>query len=170
MNPSKLAVWTVTPVIALTLAGGFFPASAQNQPGRRGDPPRGPQSIERMAERLDLTAEQQAKIEALREQGEAERLEHRKQMMRLRHEMQGEWLKDEPSESTLKSLARQIGELRNQMQIRRIEHRLALREVLTDEQWDKLLTSRGGPGRGHQGFGPKGRGNGNPEAGNWRDR
>ena len=98
------------------------------------------------------------------------RLEFRKQMMQLKNEIEGEWLKDEPSERVLKDLTEQIGELRTQIQVQRIEHRLALREVLTDEQWDKLLTSKKGRGHGNRGHGPKGHGQGNPEAGNSRDR
>jgi Spy/CpxP family protein refolding chaperone len=172
MNRKQLMTLLLVPAVAVALAGSFFTAEAQKGQGQRGDGEGrgGPPSIERMAERLDLTAEQQAQIEAFRENSEAERLELRKQTMQLKNQIEGEWLKNAPSESTLKNLTQQMGELRTRMQVRRVEHRLALREVLTDEQWDKLLTSREGRGRGHRGQGPKGGGHGNSGAGNWRDR
>jgi Spy/CpxP family protein refolding chaperone len=85
MNRKQLVIWTAAPVVAVALLGSFFTAEAQRGQGQRGDGEGrgGPQSIERMAERLDLTAEQKAQIEAFREQNEAERLQLRKQMMQM---------------------------------------------------------------------------------------
>jgi Spy/CpxP family protein refolding chaperone len=170
MLPKKLITWFVVPAVALAMVGGFFSASAQGQRGQRGEGRGGPPPIEKLAERLDLTAEQQAQIETMRDEGESERLEYRKQLMQLKNQLEGEWLKDELNERTLKSLTEQLGEIRTKMQLQHLEHRLELREVLTPAQWDKLLTSRKGWGHGHRGHGPRGRGSGNSEAGNWRDR
>lgn len=171
MRSNRLLASVLVSMVAVALTGSFLTAEAQPRRGPLGGgQDRGPEPIEHMAERLDLTAEQRARIEAFHEKNEGERLKIHKQMMQLELQIEGEWLEDEPSERELKNLARQLGELRNQMQLRRIEHRLAMREVLTDEQWDKLLTSRGGPHHRHRAPGPMGRGHGNPEAGNWRDR
>jgi Spy/CpxP family protein refolding chaperone len=163
----KLLIWVVLPALTLALLGEVWSVSAQARGERhqRGLPP-----IERLAEKLELSAEQVAQIKALREEGEAERIELKKQLMQLRNEFEGEMLKPELNERSLKSLTQQMGEVRTKMHLLRLESRLAMREVLTDEQWDKLLTSRKGPGQGHRGRGPRGRGLGSPEAGNWRER
>ncbi|MBU2499914.1 Spy/CpxP family protein refolding chaperone [bacterium] len=106
-----------------------------------------------MAERLDLTGEQQTAIDKIREEGRKENLELRKQMMRLRNELHGEMLKDDPSEKTVLDLTNRMGEIRTTLQGNRIKHQLAVRKVLTPEQRDlMLLMGEGGPrGRGGRG-------------------
>jgi Spy/CpxP family protein refolding chaperone len=141
--------------------------------GRGGDGPRsdrfgGPpeQRIEMLAERLDLSTDQQARIEAIIEEKQPERAALRKQLMRLQHELRGLLLADEPELTAVTQLATRIGDARTKMQILRLEERLAIRGVLTAEQRDRFLTmqpraGRGrGPGRAGGGAGCDGSGPG----------
>jgi Spy/CpxP family protein refolding chaperone len=114
---------------------------------------------DRFCERLELSDEQREAIEKLREEGRQQGIETQKELMRARNELRGVMLEDEPSLSTVRSLARKIGELETEREITRLEHRLAVREILTPEQRDRLLLmdqrrghQRGGAGRGgHRG-------------------
>ncbi|MGD9548768.1 MAG: Spy/CpxP family protein refolding chaperone [Candidatus Krumholzibacteriia bacterium] len=107
-----------------------------------------------MAERLDLTEEQQAAIDKIREEGRKENLDLRKQMMRLRNELHGEMLKDDPSEKTVLDLTNRMGEIRTRLQGNRVKHQLAVRKVLTPEQRDRMLLMGDGGPRGRGGRGP----------------
>jgi len=95
--------------------------------------------LERMAQRLDLTADQVKTITEIRENGRSENQAMRKQMMRLNNEKRGEMLKDDPSDKTVLDLTTKIGDLRTEMQTTRMGNRLAVRKVLTPEQRDKML-------------------------------
>ncbi|RPJ42744.1 MAG: periplasmic heavy metal sensor, partial [Candidatus Latescibacterota bacterium] len=102
--------------------------------------------IEHLAMRLDLTDDQKTQIEKMRSADKSKIVDFRKELMRAHHELGGELLKDEPDASKAKKLTERIGELRTDMQLLRLEHRLALRKVLTAEQRDRLLLM--GHGRG----------------------
>ena len=121
-------------------------------PPGRGERPRG--HLEQMAARLELTDEQRAKVEEIREAGEVERTKLEKEAMKARHELRGEFLKDEPDRKRVRALVQQIGDIRTKMEIQRAEHRLTIRDLLTPEQRDRFVTM-GGP-RGVGAFGPRG--------------
>jgi Spy/CpxP family protein refolding chaperone len=57
--------------------------------------------------------------------------------------LQGEMLKDEPSEKRVTELVQQIGQLRTQQHLTRLKQRLAVRNLLTPEQRDRMLGLRG---------------------------
>lgn len=141
-------------VCALALSGAGTAALAQRG-GWRADEPRVPRQ-ERMAKYLELSEEQIASMEELREQGRSEMADMRKEMMRVQNDIRGEMLADNPDINTLKKLTAKRGEIRTTMEIARLTHRLAMREILTEEQRDKLMMFRGPEGRG--GFGERGRG------------
>ncbi len=116
-----------------------------------------------LADKLDLTEDQQAAIDGIHEQARKDNLELRKQLMRLRNELQGEMLKDDPTQKTVLNLTAKIGALRTEMQTNRVKARLAVRKQLTPEQRDMMLmmgpgNHKGRGGResfgGHGGFGP----------------
>lgn len=88
---------------------------------------------------LDLSEEQTASIEKIRDEGREKAVGLRKQMMLLRNELEGEMLTDEPSRKKVLDLNQKMGEVRTQLQANRLEHRLAVREVLTPEQRDRML-------------------------------
>lgn len=123
---------------------------------------------DRLAERLELTEEQQTAIEELRTTNREQNLELRKDLARLRNEIEGELLKDDPDQGAALKLSDEIGDLHKQMRTNHLETRLAVREQLTSEQRDKMLAmksgsgKRGGRGRGGDGEGPRrgGRGHG----------
>jgi len=108
---------------------------------------------EHLAERLELTAEQQTAIDELREANRAQNLELGKELARLQNELEGEMLKDDPDQKTALKLADRLGDLRKEMQASRLETRLAVREQLTPEQRDKMLAMGAGHGKrgGRQG-------------------
>ena len=127
--------------------------------------------MQAMLTRLDLNEEQQAAIEKIHEEAQAKQQETRKDLMRLRNELEGELLKDEPNEKTALELTGRIGELRTTQQQNRLATRLAVRELLTPEQRDKMLLmhdrhGRGGRHQGHMGR-HGGRGHGCSQSGGY---
>jgi periplasmic protein CpxP/Spy len=124
---------------------------------------RGEMRLERMAARLELTEEQTDAITKIHEAGRSKNMGLRKEMMRLRNELQGEMLKDDPSQKKVLDLNEKLGALRTEKHATRLENRLAVREQLTPEQRDKMLTmgefkkgrngGRGGFQKGHRGSG-----------------
>jgi Spy/CpxP family protein refolding chaperone len=131
--------------------------------------------FEHLARQLDLSDEQREAVAGIHESGRARDLPLRKQMLLLRHQMQGEMMKDSPSEKAVVALARDLGELRTKIQIGHLQDRLAMRELLTAGQRDKLLMMgenghgfRRGGGGGPRG--PIGQGAGCDGAGPGRDR
>jgi Spy/CpxP family protein refolding chaperone len=133
-------------VCALALSGVGTAALAQRGAWRGEDArlPRG----ERIAEYLELSERQVGEIKELREDGRSQMADLRKEMMRVKNEIRGEMLEDNPDMDTLKKLTAKKGEIRTEMEIARLEHRLAMREILTEEQRDKLMMSRSRGGRG----------------------
>jgi len=142
-------------LIVITMVAALA-ATALAQPGRA---PRagGPgqcemghgMRLERMAEVLDLSEAQQTAIADLREKARAGATELRKELARLRNEKHGEMLKDDPSEKTLVELTEKMGKVRTELQVQRLETRLAVREQLTAEQRDQMLLM--GPRHGKRG-------------------
>jgi len=157
----RFTTFTLYAVVSL-LVIGLGAAAAQGVgkgQGARGDcdGPRSEMRMARMAEHLELSEEQVKAIEAVREESrEAGRALH-KDMARVRNEMQGERLKDQPSQKALLDLNAKLGELRTEVQAERIKMRFAVREQLTEEQQDKMLSLGEFGGRGHKG-GRQGRG------------
>lgn len=115
--------------------------------------PGGERRLEHLARLLDLSDEQREAVAGIHESGRARDLPLRKQMLMLRHEMQGEMMKDNPSEKAVVALAGDMGELRSKIQIGHLQDRLAVRELLTADQRDKLLML-GENGRGSRRGGP----------------
>jgi Spy/CpxP family protein refolding chaperone len=151
--------FTVSALVALLVVGLAATAMAQG-PGQgqghngkghgQGQGQAGPQmQVERMAKRLDLSADQITAIQEIRANGRAKNTETRKQMMRLRNEKHGEMLKDDPSTQKVLELTTEIGNLRTKMQANRMSDRLEVRKVLTPEQRDKMLLSGEGRGENH---------------------
>jgi len=161
-----LVALLVVGIATLAMAQG----PGQGRGGRQGfgDGEFGPEMRwERLAQHLDLSAEQTQTIAEIREKGRAKNLELRKEMMQLRHEKRGEMLKDDPATKTVLGLTTKIGELRTEMQINRMRGRLEVRKLLTPQQRDKMLLrgegrggrgGRRGSGEGHRGeFGKAGK-------------
>lgn len=138
----------------LALSGVVTGAMAQRGVWRNDDSR--PSRAERIAEFLELNEKQMDQLKELREERWEQMAEMRKELMRVEHEIRGEMLEDNPDVSAIKKLLAKKGQIRTDMEVARFEHRLAMRDILTEEQFDKLMMRRGGFGRG--GFGRQGRG------------
>ncbi len=154
-SQKKMLLSTLVALLVVSMATGALaqgPGQGQGRGGRGGfgDGNFGPEMrMERMAQRLDLSADQMTTIKEIRTKGRSANLELRKEMMRLRNEKRGEMLKDDPSTKTVLGLTTKIGDLRTELQTNRVSNRLEVRKVLTPEQRDKMLLSgEGREGRG----------------------
>jgi len=147
----RIAILTVIGTLALSLS-----AAAQ-----------GPFQNPQIAEKLNLTAEQQQQLEDIHytHQQKQVSLRHEIQMKRLeqRHEMDG----DAPNIQALDALCEEIGMLQVQLAKNRNRFALEVKSILTLEQWNtvkghflRMGDGRMGPGarRGMRGGGPQGRG------------
>ena len=104
--------------------------------------------MERLAARLDLTDDQIEKIEKMWTERLSERAKLRKEMMRIQNELRGEMLKDTPDMDKVRTLVAEKEEIRTEMQVARLETQLALRDILTPEQRDRMTMLRGAGRRG----------------------
>ncbi len=142
----SIARTAIIGLCALAVSGAV--AQAQAQRGARFNQDVQRPRFERLAENLGLTQDQLDKLKELREQGFSQMAELRKEMARVQNDMRGEMLKDNPSEDALKKLVTKKSDIRARMEMARIEHRLAMRDILTEEQRDKLMMFRGRGGWG----------------------
>lgn len=155
-----------TLLMGLTLVT-MLAATALAQPGPRGrqhqdrpDRGAGPEfRLERLAERLDLTDQQQEAIAAIQEEARKAGRDLHKELARLQNQRRGEMLEDNPSEKTLVDLTEQMGAIKTKLQVHRLKTRLAVQAQLTEEQRDQMMLMnhrRGGRGErfGCDGSGP----------------
>ena len=116
------------------------------------------------AAQLNLTEEQTEKIRALREAHLKDVKPLQEKMFSKRGDLRLLWLQANPDQGKILALQKEIRSLRDQMDDKRISHRLAVLKVLTPEQQAKAQAYGagrgfggrpciGGPGGG-QGFGP----------------
>lgn len=124
-----------------------------------------------VASALNLTAEQTAKVRELREAQWQDIRPLQEKMFSKRGEMKSLWLQKNPDENKITAVHKEIRSLRDQMQDKMLSYRLAIFNILTPEQREKVQTYRGrgfGPGFGCDGTGPVGsRGPGWGGRGNW---
>lgn len=141
-TPRGLAAVAV--LILVSMAAGSALAQPHRGPGPEA-------RFERLAARLDLSAEQQEAIKAIHEKNRADNLPLHKELMRLENELKGEMLKDSPSEKALLALNEKMGKIKTDLKANRLKTRLAVREQLTPEQRDKMLMM----GEGRRGHGER---------------
>ena len=126
---------------------------------------------------LDLTEEQQAKMEDLRLQHQKEMIPLRSQVESLRSELNLAITADKFDKGKVEKIVNDMQKVRTQLQMSRVLHQQAVRELLTSEQRKKYnlhilspKSHRGGRGFGHgQGMNSNdgmGRGPGGPS---WAD-
>ena len=112
---------------------------------------------------LNLTPEQQQKMQALRESHFNEMAPLREKMNSKRAEIQAAWAQPEPNLAQIREKQMEMNALREQLQEKATKNRIEMRNMLTPEQKSQLGTaiSQGyGTGYGKRGgFGP-GRGMG----------
>ena len=145
--------------LMLTLA-----VTAMAQPGQRGQRGQGRMDGDRgrhMMAKLDLSEEQQTAVDALREKGRVSMVANRKEMARLNNQLEGLMLVDSPDSKKVEKMVRTIGELKTDMRVQRMDTRLEIRELLTPEQRDRMMSMRGKKGHNGRNFhgdghGPRG--------------
>ena len=109
--------------------------------GRRPARPQGP-GHERMAQgiikKLDLTDEQKARFKAEQEKMKQAMEASHKKVKELADKMKAELEKDAPDRKKVHAYIDQMSKLRKEMQIRRMDSLLDLRQTLTPEQRSKF--------------------------------
>jgi Spy/CpxP family protein refolding chaperone len=88
---------------------------------------------------LGLDDEQQMKMEKLSLEHRLATIDLRAEQAKLRLEMKQEMLEDEPSRKVLEKFAKSIAANREKMQMKRIDHMLDVKKVLTTEQWKNFV-------------------------------
>ena len=149
---NRKAAWITAVAVAAALAWNASPADAGR--GKMGFRPGGGlegSRMERMAERLDLTEDQQKSIEKIHDDGRSEMAALQKRIAKAKLELKSEMLNDKPDASNLRMLTKKIGDLKTEKQLMRLEHRIAMREIMTEEQREMMFL--GHHGFGHGGFG-----------------
>jgi Spy/CpxP family protein refolding chaperone len=96
----------------------------------------------------NLTPEQSAKLQELREQRDKDILPLRNELVAKRSELRNLWLQSDPDEAAIKAKQQEMNDLRNQLQDKMTEYRLEVGKILTPEQRAQLQSSR--PGRGYR--------------------
>lgn len=120
-------------------------------------------------ERLDLTEEQQESIQKLRQEQYNTLKPLRTKVVELRAKERTLMAQEEIDQKAINELIDEQSELTGQMRKLQLEHRLAIRDVLTEEQLMKLDMQRERRqefrNRGNDGWGPSRRGR--PYHRNW---
>lgn len=101
---------------------------------------------------LNLTEAQQKEIQTLLHDTEVKMIKYRADIETKQLDLQAEMQKDEPGEATAIKLVREIGDIRTNMQVARVQSGLKLKKLLGPEKLKEikqmLKERRPGPGRG----------------------
>ena len=125
--PAILFIGALSSVFAL-------PDTSAMQP-----PERGRSMALQLAKELGLTKDQQIKMKTLHIQMEALRKEQRDKIKAIIDKGKAELLKDSPAKTVLYGLARDMGNLRQEMAEKEADNLLKLKSILTYEQFKKIL-------------------------------
>lgn len=139
---------TRTTMILAALAVVIAATAATARPGKGAGCHDGPAGRgERLEAMLDLSESQAAAVRTLREERREAGADRRKAIMKLEHQIRGQMLEDDPDQGELTKLLRRVGELKTEQKVDRMRMRLKIREILTEEQRDRLLLKRGKHGK-----------------------
>jgi len=155
MKKAVLTVMAVLAILALTTTS-FAYGWGQGMGGGRGPGYGACQSGDtQVMAGLNLTADQEAKIKSLREAQLKEAKPLQDKMFSKRGELKLLWLQQNPDREKIVAVQKEIRSLRDQLQDKQTNHRLAVLKVLTPEQQTKVQAFGAGRGFGHgKGFGP----------------
>ena len=106
---------------------------------------------------LNLSPEQNQKMQALRESHFKETIPLRNEIMSKRLELRTLWAQTNPDQEKILAKQKEINALTAQFQEKATKHRLEMRQVLTPEQQAKIGTFPGGPGGFGPGYGMRGK-------------
>jgi Spy/CpxP family protein refolding chaperone len=152
-NERRCTMKKITLTLTAVLAGLLLTTSAfawGPGPGKgRGYGPCGNAGLEK----LNLTDDQKAKIEALQDANDKATRPVREKIFDKSVELRRLWLQANPDKGKISAAQKELRTLRNEMEDKTTALRLDINKVLTPEQKDKLANSRWG---GKTGFGPRG--------------
>jgi Spy/CpxP family protein refolding chaperone len=146
-------IMTVVAVISL-IAVMTSPAMAYRGMGGGYDSGPGNVADIGMARGLDLTADQAAKINALREAHLKDIQPLQEQMLSKSGELRNLWLAATPDKEKILALQKETRGLRDQLMDKRTAYRLEVRQILTPEQQAKVKAYGTGRGMARMGGGP----------------
>jgi Spy/CpxP family protein refolding chaperone len=92
---------------------------------------------------LDLTTDQAEKLTAMRQANFAEKQEIRNKLFQKRAELRLAWMQVEPDADRIKGIQKEINSLVAQKQEKMVDHRLAVRNILTPDQLTRHLAQSG---------------------------
>jgi Spy/CpxP family protein refolding chaperone len=111
-------------------------------------PGKGPRNNAGGCAAANLTSEQQTKIQGLRQQHHDEVAPLRNKMVSLRQELRALWSDPKADSKVIQEKTKEINDLRDQMQDKRLHLRLESRNLLTPDQIQAMGAGYGrGPGR-----------------------
>jgi Spy/CpxP family protein refolding chaperone len=108
---------------------------------------------------LNLTEDQKTKLKTLRADMKDFRKANFEKMKSLLDKSKEELLKSAPSKPVLYGYAKEMGDLHKAMSEKMADHMLAMKTILTKEQFQKLLSNDFWHGMGHPGAHPGAGGN-----------
>jgi Spy/CpxP family protein refolding chaperone len=135
-------------VLTLVASSGFAMAQGWGKGEGMGPGHHGPGG---WTSALNLSPEQNLKMQELRESHFKETIPLRNEIMSKRLELRTLWAKTNPDEAKILAKQKEVNALMGQLQEKATKHRLEMRQILTPEQRAKLGTF---PGR-RGGFGPR---------------
>ena len=97
----------------------------------------------KMAEKLDLTEDQQAKIEDLRYENQKKKIDLQADMRKTQLEMKHEMQKDNVDREKVMKLVEESGELKIQLRKAQVQQMLDVKDVLTPEQREEAKEMMG---------------------------
>jgi Spy/CpxP family protein refolding chaperone len=142
----KITLTLMAAVMSLLLTSQVFAWGPGGGPGRG-------YCREAGFEKVNLTAEQKTRIEALQDAHDKATKSVREKLFDKSVELRRLWLTANPDKDKITAAQKEIRALRDDMQDKATAMRLEIRKILTPEQNEKLANSRWGRGPG---FGPRG--------------
>lgn len=116
----------------------LVPAASFSQPARKVE-----DRNHRMWSALGLNEEQQEKLKILHNESEPFKREHFTEIRELRTKIKDELLKENPSQGDLDRYAQELGNIHARISQERTNHLLKVKEILTQEQFSKLVSKEG---------------------------
>ncbi|MGZ6249508.1 MAG: Spy/CpxP family protein refolding chaperone, partial [Syntrophales bacterium] len=142
----KLTMTLVTALIVASLSSYAFADGPGWGRGHGGADCYGPDRS--VLSQLNLTPEQTAKINSLREANMRETKPLKDKMFSKRGDLRLLWLQTNPDQNKIMAAQKEIRALRDQMQDKMTVYRLEVLKVLTPEQQEKLKSFKMGHGGG----------------------
>jgi Spy/CpxP family protein refolding chaperone len=125
-------------VVAFVMIAGPFAYAefGERHPGTKTE--KGGKMMDKLMRDLDLTDEQREKVEKQREESRERTKPLREEMRQEREELREELGKKDPDREKLDLLIRDISDLREKMLREKVEGVLAMKGILSQEQFDWL--------------------------------